>query len=93
MAASLNGHAPAIDLLLRAGADPNVVNYKGYTALMAAARHGDTNCVDLILRSHPDIEMTNIHGDSALVLARDRDSTDQEKPEIVKMLITAVLEE
>jgi ankyrin repeat protein len=47
--ACINGSAPMIELLLKAGADANTVLPEGETALMTAARTGDVNAVKALI--------------------------------------------
>ena len=49
--ASQNCHAPAVELLLRAGADPNVSDFDGDTPLMLALANGCTDVVALLERA------------------------------------------
>jgi ankyrin repeat protein len=51
MLASKNGHAGAIELLLKAGADAHLVNATGASALELAAKRGSEEGVDALLRS------------------------------------------
>lgn len=44
----------ATEVLLRHGANPNLVNRNGYTCLMLAAEHGSAGCVRLLLGAGAD---------------------------------------
>jgi len=59
--------AKALALLLRQGADPNVKNAEGATALMWAA--GDSEKVKLLLRSGADIKAKSKLGRTSLIIA------------------------
>jgi ankyrin repeat protein len=55
MLASSNTHAGLVELLLRAGADPNTAGADGETALMTAARAGVVENVKALLLSGADV--------------------------------------
>ena len=67
--AALGGHAGIIAQLLHAGADPDVRDGDGWTALMYAAHARDAACVREMLRSDCDMDAANACGDTALILA------------------------
>ena len=76
MIAAGNGHHECVDLLLKAGADKDIQNRKGGTALMMASFRGHHLCVDLLLKAgaNKDIQHNGVlllfkAGRTALLLA------------------------
>jgi len=68
--ACINGDAPMIDALLRAGADPKSVKANGTTALMMAASSGNADAVKVLLDHGADINAKETaHGQTALMFA------------------------
>lgn len=67
--AAAEGKGDAVKILLDKGADPNVANGKGRTALMFAAHYGYASIVDELLNAgaHPDIVPSD--GPKAIVAA------------------------
>lgn len=55
--------------LLDAGADPNVQDYDGDTALMWAVRNGSLHFVDLLLRHGARLDVQNDRHETAVMLA------------------------
>ena len=49
------GHLEAVQLLLAAGADPNIKNSREETALDHAAQYGRRDTVTLLLETHPEM--------------------------------------
>jgi cytohesin len=78
MQAAMNGKAPAVEALLKAGADVNAVDDDGWTALMYC--DGVDN-VRLLLKAGADMTVRNKEGQTALAVAA---KAGQE--EIVKLL-------
>ena len=58
-----------IKLLLRGGADPNIQDSNGNTALMWAIRNFDEPIIKLLLRGGADPNIQNSNGDTALMWA------------------------
>jgi len=56
------GDVPTVKLFLSAGMNPNVINEKGYTALMAAADEGHAEAVDALLEAKADINQQRGRG-------------------------------
>lgn len=63
-----HGNAPALELVLKAGADPDARDHAGLTALMDAAEAGSAACVELLLRAGADPALS-LRGESAADLA------------------------
>jgi hypothetical protein len=70
--ASLDGKSDAVDILLRAGADPDIVNDGGNTALHMASRNGQVRCVDLLCKAGADLAIVNEAGKVAREEAAER---------------------
>lgn len=60
----------SIEGLLAHGANPNIQDKKGETALFKAIRRGVTEPVAFLIRAGTDLSITNIDGDSALSVAK-----------------------
>ena len=56
-------------LLLRAGADVNMSDELGYTALMRVARRGHAKCLKMLLKTGADVNAVNFNGSTALCIA------------------------
>ena len=70
--AAVNGHAPAVRLLLASGADVTLVDdVHGSQALAWAAGAGHADVVGLLLEAGADPRHRNLHGRSASGLALD----------------------
>eukprot|EP01043_Picozoa_sp_COSAG02_P030219 COSAG02_NODE_1920_length_10374_cov_9.792409_4_plen_284_part_00 len=70
--ASLDGKSDAVDILLRAGADPDIVNDGGNTALHMASRNGQVTCVDLLCKTGANLGIVNEAGKVAREEAAER---------------------
>lgn len=55
-----------IPLLLNCGAQPNIKNRKGFTALMEAVKNGYNNVIPLLLNAGADRELVDSEGNTAL---------------------------
>lgn len=62
--------------LLDAGADPNVQQHGGFTALMAAAMHGDEALIQSLIDSGAKSDSTNDQGQTAGDMARSKGVKD-----------------
>lgn len=71
-----------VRLLLRAKANVNLQNFKGFSALMFASRDGNTENARLLINAKANVNLQNNGGASALLLASTFGHT-----EIVRMLI------
>ncbi len=67
--AALAGHAAIADVLLGAGANPNLADRHGTTPLMEGARRGAVALVELLGKRKADCAARDAHGRSALVIA------------------------
>ncbi|WP_417310648.1 ankyrin repeat domain-containing protein [Devosia sp.] len=70
-AATARRDARAVEALLKAGADPDLLQADDVTALHAAAMHGDTTIVGLLLLFGADPSLRNAKGKTAADFARD----------------------
>lgn len=66
-----NDNTAVVEVLLSAGANPNVTISEDWTPLMMAARGGDPAIVELLLRSGADVSLRNDDGEMALDIAGD----------------------
>jgi ankyrin repeat protein len=77
MMACRNGSAPMIDLLLKAGANPNSATVTGTTALMMAASSGSADAVRVLLDHGANVNATDVaHGQTALMFAASLNRAD-----------------
>jgi len=59
-----------IELLLKNGADTNIVNHKNKTPLMYSCKNGNKNCVDMLLKHHAKLDIeSNSSGKTAFKYA------------------------
>lgn len=70
--ASLDGKSDAVDILLRAGASPDIVNDGGNTALHMASRNGQVRCVALLCNAGANLDIVNDAGKVARQEAAER---------------------
>lgn len=77
MAAAISGRADLVEILLANGAQPNIQDPNGWTALMyaSASAKGFVGGVELLLKKNADANITNTNGDNALMIAIERGST------------------
>ena len=66
MAASLNGHTEVVELLADNGAELDLKNDDGATALIFASRHGNAEIVKLLLEKGANPELKDNEGKTAL---------------------------
>jgi ankyrin repeat protein len=75
--ASNNGSPAMVDLLLTAGADPNLANFLGTTPLMRVAAAGSVECVTLLLNYGADVNRKETsRGQTALMFAAAANRAD-----------------
>lgn len=86
MLAAKNGETEKINLLIKSGADVNLSDKDGWTALMNAARYqNNPETVKLLLEAGADPLQKNNYGSSALMLA----AAYSENPEILRHIAEA----
>ena len=85
MWAARRGDNAALDVLLRAGADPNIRSNFGISALIQASRTPDPRCVKLLLEFGADITSVPIDGYNALHCA----ACYHDREEVIEALVTA----
>jgi ankyrin repeat protein len=90
MWAAAEGHGGVVDVLLAAGADPNLqakiseltkrknadFPSGGFTAAMWAVRNGHTNLVEILVAAGADLNVTNGDGATAMMIAIVNDRYD-----------------
>ena len=77
MMACRNGSAPMIELLLKAGANPNSSTTTGTTALMMAASSGSADAVKVLLDHGANVNAADLtHGQTALMFAASLNRAD-----------------
>lgn len=85
MKAAKAGNDWLISTLLKSGANVNLKDNDGWTALMYAVRYQESiSCVDLLIDAGADIKTTNNYGTSALMIA----CCYNNNPEIIKKLLS-----
>ena len=77
-----SAHLSEVRRLLARGADPNVANENGSSALAMAARYGYANIVNCLLDRRADVNIGNVKGWTPLMLA-----VNYQHPPIVKKLL------
>lgn len=85
MQATEKGSEKFVSMLIDAGADLNLQNYRGDTALMLAVQRGHVEIVSMLLRAGANPTLRNVYRESAAELAKFLDSRRGEK--IIQMLI------
>jgi TonB family protein len=81
-----DGHDEIVEMLLQAGASPNLQNQAGETALHLAARRGRTASARLLLRAGADFGLRDSEGRTPLYRAIERRRAD-----IIEMLQAAAV--
>lgn len=69
--ATAAGHLRIVKMLLEMGADPNVREQAGYTALHAAAQNGDIEIIQTLLVGGADLTLKSDDGKTAMDIAMD----------------------
>jgi ankyrin repeat protein len=75
---------PWVGYLLKKGANPDIGDKNGDTALIIASRIGFEEAADFLLTFRANVETTNRRGETALIVA-----VQQRQPRIVEMLLKA----
>ncbi len=74
--AAYEGEFDLVRLLISGGANPNVTNEHGDTAVMLAAEHGYDAIVEFLLDHGAEIDVKDQDGDTALDIARYHECKD-----------------
>ena len=69
MNAALNGNVQAVESLMKRGADPSLMDNRGWNTLHYAARGGNTDIISLIHAHLPNIESKTSKGHTPLMVA------------------------
>ena len=75
------GHKEIVEMLINAGADVNVRDKFGGTALMIASQNGHVETVEMLIEKGADVNARDFLGNTALVYA-----TEEGHKEIIKIL-------
>jgi ankyrin repeat protein len=81
-AVRMDSKSEIVEILLQAGADPNLRDSLSMTPLMSACTHRATHNVELLIAWNADVKAVTDDGLDALYFAMSRDS-----PEIVQSLL------
>ena len=85
LSAARNGDVPQAERALAAGANPNIVNRRGLTALHVAAWHGRTGVARALIRAGADVNVRGGHAGETPLHAAARAN----QPEMVILLLGA----
>ena len=69
MNAALNGNVQVVKSVIKRGADPSLMDNRGWNTLHCAAQGGDTDIISLIHTHLPNIDSKTGEGDTPLMLA------------------------
>ena len=69
MNAALNGNVQVVKSVIKRGADPSLMDNRGWNTLHCAAQGGDTDIISLIHTHLPNIDSKTREGDTPLMLA------------------------
>ena len=83
MLAALHGHLNVVEFLVQNGANINLADNNGNTALMSAAFNGYLNVVEFLFQNGANINLANNNGNTALMVVDQR-----RHPDIVKFLLS-----
>lgn len=78
-----------VQILLKAGANPNSASRSGITPLIEAADSGNERAVEILIAAGADLNAKNSDGDTALSIARDRPFRKPAHDRIYAMLLRA----
>lgn len=73
MWASMNNQIPAINILLKYGANINAQDYDGWSALHFAAASQSYKAVEILLKNKADANLENVNDDKPIDLTTDTD--------------------
>ena len=77
MWAARNGHTQVVRMLIEKGADPNIQDIIGWTALMKAAHKGNVEIAQILINNGADLNLKNIDGHTALYIAERVDIREE----------------
>ena len=69
MRAVRKGHDKCVEAVVRSGADVNMKDKDGSTALMSATVQGEMKCVEILIAAGADVNHKNNDGETALFFA------------------------
>jgi len=75
MRAAGTGHTEIVRLLIDKGADVNLLDKNGETALMGAAGAGHTEIVKVLIDKKANVDTKNNNGVTALIKAAEKKTT------------------
>ena len=78
-----------VQILLDAGANPNLADRVGCTPLIAAADEGNERAAKELIAAGADLNATNSAGETALVTARDRPFRKKAHDRVYALLLKA----
>merc|ERR1719397_2342181 len=85
-----NEDAPGVaKLVIERGANLNIQNRDGETAVMVAIRKKNRNVLELLLGANANLETTNAEGKNALWLALQSDDKHDDSDSIASLLVGA----
>ncbi len=76
MEAAVRGNVEVMKLLIEHGADVNMADKDGWTALMGAVVQGHTESVKLLLKHGAKVRARNHNGETALIMAAKMKHTE-----------------
>jgi len=89
MGAASRAEPTTVKILLAKGADPNLQNIAGVTALMYSIfSTGSYAVIEALVRGGADVDLRNTHGESAISYVR---MTDARRLEILNLLVNAAI--
>ena len=72
MTAACANNDKMLEYLLYLGAHPDVMDFKGRSAVMRAAEYGHVQCMDLLAAAGADMRQTDLEGKSKICHEQDR---------------------